>query len=805
MTLPGDRSQTRRWLALAWPPALLGTVWLLSLFAPLLPPSRVLANRDVANFHLPLRLTLRNLAAFGLPVWNPFLNGGQPILSNPSYGAFYPPSWLVFAVPPHYALSLLTILHAGLAFAGAWFLARRLGCGWGAAALAAVGFSGCGVFLSLLSALTLLWSLAWLPWLLAWADEALRAHPSERWWRPALLAGGILGLQLLNGEPSTVVLSGLALLALAASAVPAVGWRPAALRVLLPFALALALAAVQLVPTAFRLADSPRHGLSASQATLWSLPPQRLVEIVFPRFFGDPVRDVEGRFFGWQLNDLHHPYLESLYPGLLLTVLGVSALLGGGIPRRGAWALAAAASVFLALGRHNPAFEGLRRTVPILAVLRFPEKLAVLAVLALVVAGFLGWQRLLDERQAGRPQAADLPLALSLVVVGFALTLTALLWFAPGAAEWLIASQSALTPDAAGRAAGLGYLRMEDGAAVVTAAAVATLLALCRWRRPSSSVLSLLAVALLAADLWHYGHGLLRTLPVSLYQTPPPLAQSLLPARDRIFFDESIEGGLMVVPRGGDPRTIVHQTFVARLSPYAALLWQIPYAFNKDFDLMLTGWGSRAADILKSEGRNPQAFYRYLGVWNAGTLLLARTSPDQPPAAAGPEVQKMRKVQNAFVLPRFRFVPRVIFHPSHAAALAAARAAGWDAGREEHIVGPGRLPQTLVYRRPPRLLTTVDEGGRIRFDYQAEEGAFFVAAMTFDKGWQAQVDGSPVAVFPTAACQAGVQLPPGAHRLELQYRDRTVPLGAAVSLVGMIVGTILFRRRGDGLHEHRAE
>src|SRR4051794_20526762 len=306
-----------RW-ARSLPPVLLGpslgTIWLLSLFAPLLPPDRVLANRDVALFHLPLRLTFRNLAALGPPVWNPWLNGGQPILSNPSYGAFYPPSWLVFAVPPRYALTLMTVLHVALAFAGAWFLARRLGCGRGAAALAAVGVSGCGVFLSLLSSLNLLWSLAWFPWPLAWADEALRAEPGERWWRPALLAGGALGLQLLNGEPAMVVVSGLALLALAASAAGRCPRRPAtALRVLVPLVFAVALAAVQLVPTLARLADSPRRGLPAAQANLWSLPPARLVEIILPRFFGDPTRDLEGSFFGWQLNDLSHPYLESLY------------------------------------------------------------------------------------------------------------------------------------------------------------------------------------------------------------------------------------------------------------------------------------------------------------------------------------------------------------------------------------------------------------------------------------------------------------------------------------------------------------
>ncbi|MFY9820713.1 MAG: hypothetical protein WAM82_04985, partial [Thermoanaerobaculia bacterium] len=106
-------------------PALLGAAWLASLFAPVLPPSQALANRDVALFHLPLRTAFRDLSAYGLPAWNPWLHGGQPILSNPSYGSFYPPSWLVLAVSPYYALTLMAVLHAAIAFAGAWRLARR--------------------------------------------------------------------------------------------------------------------------------------------------------------------------------------------------------------------------------------------------------------------------------------------------------------------------------------------------------------------------------------------------------------------------------------------------------------------------------------------------------------------------------------------------------------------------------------------------------------------------------------------------------------------------------------------------------
>src|SRR3954471_16593956 len=182
---------------------LLALAWLAALFSPLLVPGRALANRDIALFHLPLRVCFERLAAIGLPglpAWNPYLNGGQPLLSNPSYAAFYPPSWLIFAVPPHYLFSVLAFLHGAIAFAGAWRLARHFGCDRGAAALAAVGYAGGGAYLSLLSAYTLYCSMAWFPWALAWADAALRAE-GRSWWRPALLAGGAIALQLLNGEP----------------------------------------------------------------------------------------------------------------------------------------------------------------------------------------------------------------------------------------------------------------------------------------------------------------------------------------------------------------------------------------------------------------------------------------------------------------------------------------------------------------------------------------------------------------------------------------------------------------------------
>jgi hypothetical protein len=777
----------RRW-TIAILPSLLGAGWLLCLFGPLLPPDRALANRDVAVFHLPLRASFRELAKLGPPLWNPWLHGGQPILSNPSYGAFYPPSWLVFLAPPAYALSLMALLHAAIAFLGAWRLARHFGCGRGPAALAAVGYLGCGAYLSLLSAYTLFGSMAWFPWVLAWADESLRTPVGGRWWRPGLLAGGALGLQLLNGEPATVLMTGLALLALAAAAA---GRRLAAApRVLLPFAVGVAVAAVQLLPTLGRLADSPRKALPFHVATTWSMPPARLVEIVFPRFYGDPMRDVEGLFLGWNLDDRDFPYVVSLYPGLLLGVLGVSSLLFCRIPRRAAWSLLAAGGLLLALGRHDPFFSWLRDAIPLLGILRYPEKFIVLAVLALTFAGVLGWQRLLDERDAGRPRPADFALATAAIVLIAAIALACFLVLAPRAALAFVGTHVPPMMPAAKRESALVYLQGESWAAARNAAAVLLFLCLCRWRRPPRRLLEGLAVALLAADLWHYGHGLLETLPAAAYSAPPPLAAGLPPAR--IFLQQPAPGKPQVFRRWGDSQTLFTRSHLVQLEPYSAVLWHIPYVFEPDFDLMLTGWGQKAKSIQESEGFRSTRGQRFLGAWNVGTIFLQKTWQEQVAALRDPDAPPLHKLANPYLLPRFRFAPSVAFHPTRAAALAAARAEDWQVVRGEHCVRPGG-PETVSYAGPARLLSVADEGSRIRVHYRTVSDAFFVAAMTYDRGWRAAVDGKPRQAYPTAAGQLGVVLPAGEHRLVLQYREPLVWIGAAVSLLALGAGAILFR------------
>lgn len=738
-------------------------------------------------------------------MWNPWLHGGQPILSNPSYAAFYPPSWLVLAVSPAYALSLLAVFHAAVAFAGAWFLARRLGAGRGAAALAALGYTGSGALLSLLSAFTLFCSMAWFPWVLAWGDAALERRA---WLAPALLAGGALALQLLNGEPATVVLSGLGLLCLASARLvrrePRTNPRTnliTALRVAIPVVMAVALAAVQLLPTAQRLADSPRAGgLGAAQANIWSAPPARLVDLAFPRFFGDPSRPQAGRFFGWHLHDRDFPYVASLYPGLLLTVLGICALTLWPIPRRGAWALGVLIGAFLALGRHNPLFEILREAVPLLAMVRFPEKYAILTVVSLAFAGALGWQRLMDERAAGRRAAADFPLALAFVLLATALTFTVLLSASPRAGLWFVRSHGGPDLNEATALRGLDYLRREAWAAVATTAAVAGLLALCRARRPPARALTAAALGLLAVDLWHYGHGFVATLPASVYRDPPILANAVPPGA-RLFIEPEPPGQVTVFARTSDPHLAPVRSLLARLEPYSGSLWGIRYAFNEDYDLMLTGWGQKAAAAAHGEWRlgeaGRQLAFRYLGAWNVGTVLIRQPTEEWAEAVArDPRSPGVQPILDMYRLPRYRFVPRVSFHPTWGSALYLSRQEQYAVDRHEHCVRADPSPAEIEYPVPPQPLQLRDEGGRVVLRYRAAGKAFFVLASTYDDGWQAKVDGVPVPSWPTGLSQIGTELPAGEHELVLAYRERLLPAGAAVSLAAFGVwGLLLLRAR----------
>jgi hypothetical protein len=527
-----------------------------------------------------------------------------------------------------------------------------------------------------------------------------------------------------------------------------------------------------------------------------------------PHFYGDPARSSEGLFFGHGVHDWDYPYVAAIYPGLLVTVLAAVALCRWPIPRRAAWLLCCAAGGFLALGRHNPLYELLRRLPPF-SLQRFPERFIVLGVAALAFAAALAWQRLLDERRAGKPQAAELPLALSLVALAVAALLTGLLEGAPALALSFLREHLAVAPRPATLGRDVAFLRREAWAALATTAATAVLLGLCRWRRPRPGLLSALAVALVAGDLWHYGHALVRTVPAAEYREPPVLRQLVAPGT-RLFVERLPDERQLPLAKG-DPEVALARAELERLTPYVAAIWHVPYALNADFDRMLTRWGTMALDVLYTDLRQkPEAGLRLLGAWGVSGMLLrastaaGRPEPAVPQPAAVPAAVPRRATRNPFRLPMYRFAPRVSFHPTYASALYLARGQGYAAERHEHCVRAGAPPATVFYPQPPEVLAWRPEAARLELRYRAPAGGFFVAASTFDEGWRAKVDGQRQTVYLTALGQQGIVLPPGEHQLVLAYHDPLVAAGAAISLLALAAGAALlwhFRPAAPGKEE----
>lgn len=784
-----------RWRALL--PLAGGAALLVALAGGLLSPQRLLATRDVVQFHLPLRTTFARLLTHGLPEWNGWISGGQPVLSDPSYAAFYPLTWALMPLPVPWTISLYALAHLALGAAGAWALSRRLGCRALTAALGAAAWTAGGVTVSCASALTLLGGAAWLPWILVRTDALRRAAAGRESRRAVGALAATLALALLNGEPVTAFCGGLAAGAFALAGRPVGAARRVPGRLAAAMLLAAALAAVQLVPALGRLADSGRaDGLSFAQASSWSMPPLRAAELLFPRLLGDPARADDGLWFGWGLHDLDYPFFPAIYPGLAVLLLALAGLAARPIPYRGAWLLMAAGGVLLALGRHTPVYALLHRFVPPFGSLRYPEKFLLLVAAALAFAATLTLERWLAEREAGRRGEGDLPLALAGVATLLAGGAFAFVRLAPGPLAAWIAAHTGVPAGPRLVEQALALYRAETLAVLAIAATTLVLFALLRRARPAAGALAAALLLLVAGDLVARHRGLLPTLPVEVL-APPPVARDLEGVPGRIFATATFDRRPDLQALADAPRQRRMESRLARLEPWTAVLWGIPYALTEDFAVTFTAPLRRALRAARSlsTAQESERLYRLLGAWGAAHTVV-RTDPARIARAIAdgrplPAPATLRT--NPWALPLVRYLAAAESYATPEEALAAALAAGLPLAEREFVVGGGwRGTGEFVQRR--HFAGIADHGDRIEIGLEPGGRTLLVVANTFDRHWRAEVDGVPAPLLETAAGYQAVVVPAGATRVGLAYRDPRVRLGAVVSLLALLAGALAWRR-----------
>lgn len=377
-----------------WPYGLLALL-VVAFFAELIFTDRILARGDTYLYFYPYwHLAQESLLNGQLPVWNPHIFMGAPLLANSQVGFYYPLNWpLWYFLPVPYAVSASIVLHLIIAAWGMYFLGRRvLQLSPTAAVLASISVACGGYLTAQVEHVNQLQGLAWLPWLL-WV--AGRDWGEGKRVSGILFMGLLFALQMLAGHTQTVFISGVGL------GVWQIGrWRLNRLswiqsgrevwRLLWPVAagggVALLLAAAQLLPTLELIGLSSRSGgLTANEIVSFSWHP-----LLIPRALLPAV--------GQSLFTEYVAFLP-----LTVLVLGVTAVLRGwGAPQLRPLLLLTGFGFWLALGRFGGLYW-LLSELPGFNLFRVPARWLILPTIGISLLA--GWG--LDQILAGRPKKLE--------------------------------------------------------------------------------------------------------------------------------------------------------------------------------------------------------------------------------------------------------------------------------------------------------------------------------------------------------------------------------------------------------------
>jgi len=391
----------RRWLPVA--------VYVLIpsvLILPILFSGKMLYGADVVSVFHYSRIVIADAFRSGrLPIWDPHVMAGFPMLAEPQNAIFYPPTWLCVLVSAGTFWTLSAWAHLILAgvFAHRW-LERGLGLNRWSAMAGSLIFMTSGYISGHVEAghVNYIWAYPWFPAVL-WRLERFLAGPTLK---RGVLLSLVLSMLFLAGVPQFVFFAALLTLVRVGHYIlgsregrksrsfiagQAVGW----------LALGLVFCAPQLFPTLELVGQMQRgEGGGTSFFTDYSLSPRRLGDLVFAPDQSSAIWWETCGFVGG---------------AALLLSLGVQA---GRHPQRHLWSAVALFAVLLALGDAIPFYPGFVAVVPGAGWFRGPGRYLVLFTVAVVGLAAVGFEVLWTRGPRGlRFLAAGLTLA-SVVQLG---------------------------------------------------------------------------------------------------------------------------------------------------------------------------------------------------------------------------------------------------------------------------------------------------------------------------------------------------------------------------------------------------
>lgn len=353
-----------------------------------------------------------------LALWNPRMLSGCPNFGNFQIALLYPPNWLYLVLPIDRAVNLDMVLHILLAalLMFAWSTRRGLSPLASLVSSLLLVFGGPCFFHLYPGHVSPLAVMAWAPLLLLVCDGLLE-KPSLN---GCLLGVFAVAMQILAGYPQFFFYTAIAAGIYFVLSLPTSGRRAQALLGFVVMYLGgVSLASVQLLAGLDAAAESVRgnQGLSFGLASMLSFPPENLVTLIAPDFFGNmSLFPYWGRWYLWEM---------SLFMGVTGITLACCGLLCPAKSQRRAAIVAAVCALILfvlALGAYTPLFRILYDHVPGFNRFRSNSKFIYLASIFVAQLAGLGLDRLIvNPRRFKSIAVIVLSLALVTGVCGVAI------------------------------------------------------------------------------------------------------------------------------------------------------------------------------------------------------------------------------------------------------------------------------------------------------------------------------------------------------------------------------------------------
>lgn len=413
---------------------------------------------DDLTQNYPLRILVgQQLRSGHLPLFDPYIWSGAPLLAGWNAGAAYPLTWLFAVLPGVAAWTLGLLVTWWVAGIGLFVFLRASRLAVLPSVLGALTFAFAGAMTDQVTHFGLLAGASWIPLqllaVMRLTERGRRSASMAAWC--AVLAVTV-GMTFLAGEPRAVDVA-------AAALVPYALWRLVRLGRSSPGpaswvaaggALGVALGAVQLLPGLAAVATSQRAGGGVVLYSSGSMPVRWLLLLLVPDLMGGSGSFGQPAFFGtYSLTEI------TAYVGLL-PLVGAFALLGQlrvhrPLPDWLVWHVVAVVGVLLAMGTHTPAWH-LFAAVPLSGAERLPSRDLMVLDLALAVLfaywldGWLAARRREPAEPAPRPAETSAGRSTALGALpalgALATVIVALVWGA-GFLDWLGLTRSVASVD----------------------------------------------------------------------------------------------------------------------------------------------------------------------------------------------------------------------------------------------------------------------------------------------------------------------------------------------------------------------